>query len=390
MWAAGLIAFVGFVSVALLTHWSGVRLGGVVVVPLLAVYTLVNAWALPLFAVSVLVAYAVGALLEERTLVFGHPLVFLYALAGAVVPMVALALLSLTSTPSIPFRELALFGSILPGITAYNVRALPAGRRWLDAQMSVGLFSLLLVLGALLVSPETASRFGTLTPRVLFAPGADIAELRDATVSLVGSRPAIPRAVVLLPFAFGVGLVAYLRQRLGLHLGLVALPLVAVFTYYDLVVLALFLAVLAVTYGFETALHRQTLVYGRVLLGAGLAVAVLVTVVGGAALPIQRGTSALFAGILAGFGAHNLHLTARQNLSLHLSTTAAVFALSLGVVVAVVPFVEADPAWRQSRFALAVAAGLLLTGAAVARAVLAQQRAHEDRLLSAVSGGDQP
>lgn len=388
MWAAALLLSVGFALVALLTHWSGVRLGGVVVVPLVALYTLINAWALPLFVVSFLVAYVMAGVIERRTLVFGYPLSLLLAFLGAVVPMLVLAVLSLSTTPDVQFRELALFGSILPGISAHNLRALSPKRRLLDIQMSVGLGSLLLVVGALLVSPENAARFGTLTPRVLFGPGADIAQFRAAVVPLTGPYPTVPRAIVLLPFAIGIGFVAVLHQRLGLHLGVVALPLLAIFTYYEPLTFGLFLAVLLATYVFETVVNRQTLVYGRVLLGFGLAVAVLLAVVGTLALPVQRGTSALFTAVLAGFGAHNLHRTSRRDWTLHVSTTAVVFALSLGSVALVVPFTGGDPVWRQSGFAIAVVVLLLLVGGGIARSVLVQSRAAEQRLLSNVSGGD--
>lgn len=57
MLIAVLLAVIGITSIIILTQLFGYRLGGVIVVPVLAVYTCKNFLMLPLFLVGSIVAY---------------------------------------------------------------------------------------------------------------------------------------------------------------------------------------------------------------------------------------------------------------------------------------------------------------------------------------------
>ena len=78
----GLIIGVGAAQLASL------RLGGVIVVPLVSVYLLRSFATFPVFVASVAAAYASLRAIENRVLLYGRPLFVVSVLIGALVPVV--------------------------------------------------------------------------------------------------------------------------------------------------------------------------------------------------------------------------------------------------------------------------------------------------------------
>lgn len=91
----------------------GWRLGGVLVLPLILVYGLVDARILAAFAVATLLAYLTGTVLHRTTLVYGRRLLYIYMVVGLLSAAVAIQLLG------VDIAGVAL--AVLPGLFAFNV-----------------------------------------------------------------------------------------------------------------------------------------------------------------------------------------------------------------------------------------------------------------------------
>ncbi len=138
-----LITILGLAASTALVYHTDLRLSGVVVVPLLAIYTLFSAVTLPLFIVSTAVAVAVLAIITSRTLIHGRPLFLLALAAGAIVPLTGTLATTAFSLP----LELTFMGTILPGVAAYNYHRLDADTRFTDVAASGAVFVGLIFVG---------------------------------------------------------------------------------------------------------------------------------------------------------------------------------------------------------------------------------------------------
>jgi hypothetical protein len=91
----------------------GMRLGGVLVLPLLTAYTLFEPRLVPVFVGAAAIAYFAGKLVQRNTLVYGRRLLYTYIGLGL---LASSALIYLTG---IGVAGIAL--AVLPGIFAFNV-----------------------------------------------------------------------------------------------------------------------------------------------------------------------------------------------------------------------------------------------------------------------------
>lgn len=107
------------------------RLGGVLVLPLLVVYALFSPRILPLFFGAALLTYAAGEGIRSRTLLYGRRLLYAYLLVGLVTSAVLIHSL-LTSYHGVAF-------AVLPGIFAFNMHREPRPAR------AMGSFAAILV-----------------------------------------------------------------------------------------------------------------------------------------------------------------------------------------------------------------------------------------------------
>jgi hypothetical protein len=304
MWVATVLAVVGLLGVAAITQVTGYRLGGSITVPVLAVYTLKNFLMLPVFLLSAVAAYIGLWVLRRQTLIFGRDELVAAIVIGTTVPVAAL-LLALQLGLNV--GVIAFLGSILPGLAAYNYHQIKPEHRRADLQTGLMLFGGLIALGWLLINPETARRFGTSTPPVLFSQTADIATFKDVAVALSPDPVLIPRSVIAGLFAGGFVLSERLRSRFGVRIGIIGAVLLAVYALASYWLLVLYAALALLSFTFIQVTNYLTLRYGRVLLGVTVAAALLVAILATQWLPLERGLSVFFTAILAGVTAYNAH-----------------------------------------------------------------------------------
>lgn len=146
---------------------TGLRLGGVVVLPLLLVYALVDLNAVWMFGAVSAAAFAVGHVLHERTLLYGRRLFIVFLVVGLACSALAMAALG---TPAAP-----LMLALLPGIFAFNLHREGNYTRGTSAFM----LWLGLILGAVSFVSWTLDNLAGTVPALVI-------ELRPASVTLHG------------------------------------------------------------------------------------------------------------------------------------------------------------------------------------------------------------
>lgn len=332
MLVAAVVTALGFAAVAVATRRYGVRLGGTVVVGVLATYTLKDFSTLPLFVSSTAAAYATLWYVKRHTLLYGRDEFVVALLAGSLLPTAVFLLLPFVPGGSpVGIGEPIIVGSLLSGIAAFNFHQVRADYRRRDLAGTAGLYAGLLLGGALLVSPST--RFlADHTSLMLFAHTSDIAVLRGAVVEGYVDPGFVARPFVVGIFVLTLGASEQVRKRFGLRVGTVALGLMAIYTVSTWRLLALYLVAAAVVFATVTLVHRAYLVYGRALLGTAATVGVLLSVPLSVAFDVSAGISPLFAGILAGVLGYYLHYTPPRE---RRRKVALVVAIYVGLVVAV-------------------------------------------------------
>lgn len=104
----------GYVLVGLWAYERfGVRLGGVLALPLVAIYGLIVPWAVEIFALAALVAFAAGELLHRHTLLYGRRLFAAH--------IVASVLASYAGAQILGADLQGFLLPVLPGVFAFNL-----------------------------------------------------------------------------------------------------------------------------------------------------------------------------------------------------------------------------------------------------------------------------
>lgn len=310
MIGAAAITILGLVIGSVITQATGYRLGGVIVVPLLAVYTLYSFAALPLFLVSGVVAYYLVGGIRSYTLIHGRQLLLTSLVVGSTVPIASFALFEIWNVFGSAV-EIAFFGAILPGIAAYNYHKLDPEERRADMLYSGGLLIGLIAFGASIVNPTFATQLDTGLASVLFAPSSDIAQLRHSVRGTPGTAAVLGQMWMLVLLGTGLVLSEWANSRWGVRLGgLVAMPLLVALSLSNNWALGVYIVALAVVYATITLVNAGTLVYGRALLSAGLIAAMTVGALVALFAPVVTGFTLYFVVLLAGVGAYNFHRVA--------------------------------------------------------------------------------
>lgn len=329
---AALLLLIGLLAGITATQMWDLRLSGVVVIPLFAVYTLYELSSLPVLLVSVLVAYWGIDLVTSRTLLYGRRLLYVAILVGAIVPLLVAVTTSVFTNTAYSIEMHAL-GSVLPGIAAYNLYRVDAERRIDDVVASMATYLSLIAIGVAFVSETTLSVLGDSTAPVLFAASADVAQFRGAAIPLqtaeVSIDPAAGAVVVFLGFLAAMWASEVWNIRL---LGIIALPLLAIFTIAEPRILLVYLALGGVTYAAIEGIHRQTLLYGRVLLSLAIVTSILLAVGLATTTLITSGQFLLFTAVLAGIGAYNLHRLSETERNQSIGLSAGVYVVFVGIV----------------------------------------------------------
>lgn len=322
-----LVTIMGLLAGLILVQRTGLRLGGVLVVPLLAVYTLYAFSALPLFLLSTTFTYIVVGVIRKRTLIHGRQLLLACLAVGAVLPV--LSALSFSYGASVEDSlSVAFFGTIIPGMAAYNFHSLDRGERLRDLTLSLGLLVGLLAFGALLVTPSLIDRLPPALTSMLFTPASDIAQLQNAIRGNVPQTTSISQEFSFVLVGTGVILSEAAKARWGVRTGgLIAVPLLVSFSLSSGWVLPIYIGGVAVSYAILRLANFLTLLYGRALLTVTLIAAFVYALMVVVFTSTITGFLLYFTCLLAGIGAYNFHVVAPPERSNAFAVAGALFGV---------------------------------------------------------------
>ena len=117
--AAVLTMLFGFMLGYALYEWKRYRLGGIIAVPLIVVYTMENWIALPVIIVAIILCFIAANVISSNTLLDGLRLTYKMLMFSIIVTFI-IAWLVLMVYPE-PIPSLVIF-SLFPGLIAYNIR----------------------------------------------------------------------------------------------------------------------------------------------------------------------------------------------------------------------------------------------------------------------------
>lgn len=325
MLVAIILAVIGILSVISITQVLGYRLGGVIVVPIMAVYTLKNFVMLPVFVVSALTAYVGLNYMKRKTMIYGRTELVASILIGSVLPVIGLFFIR---SSGVEFQNIFFIGSVLPGLAAYNYQHIKPQYRLKDLLTAVGLFLALLGIGWALISPDLSRSIGYLTPPILFSQTSDIAILRGAAVDLPPVPTIMDRMSTIAVFTVSLVLSEIVRAKYGIRIGIVSMGMLAIFALANKWFVLIYLVNLLVAYFAIDRVQNATLLYGRNLIGLGVLASLALTLPEVLMLPIVRG-SAFFIGIIAGLNGYNLHVTPPAERKVFLPLQLSIFVPAL-------------------------------------------------------------
>lgn len=326
------VLILGLLGGIVAAQLRGLRMGGVVIVPLFAVYTLRTFGTFPVLVMSVIGGYVSVAVVKRRLFLYGRSLFVLSIVTSGLVPLVVYAFTHMGFGPVSAVDELGFIGGILPGIAVYNFHRLSPEERVLDAVWSLALLLLLVVVGIGLVIAVGLTPLATVAPPVLLGPDSDIARAFGLVVEGTTHPVLLPFPTELGLIGLGLGLSHVARQRLGLRLGgLIVVPLVVLFAFRNGLLLPLYVVATVVAYVGIQLLHSWTLLYGRVLLSMGVVFGISAIVSLVPSLSFANGLLPFFTGILGGVSAYNYHALGAPERRPSVLVTAGVFAMLAGV-----------------------------------------------------------
>ncbi|MFC7075396.1 poly-gamma-glutamate biosynthesis protein PgsC/CapC [Haloarcula halophila] len=332
MLIATTVMLVGLVIGVGAAQLAGLRLGGVIVVPLVSVYLLRSFATFPVFLASVGAAYVSLRVIKNRVLLYGRPVFVVSVLIGALVPVLVFEFLAIAAGIDIGLTQVEFVGSVLPGIAAYNYHRIDAEKRVLDMVWSLATVLLLTVVGIGLVILVGLSPLAGALPPLLLGPNSDIAVAFD----LVVDRPNLPvlASDTLAVSLLSVGLLVSeaLRSRYGLRIGgVIVVPLIVLIAFRNGWMLPLWIGTAATAYLAVQFVHWWTLLYGRVVLGLGVIVGLLGSISAVTVVPVQHGLLPFFVGILGGVTGYNLHVVPPAERRANLFVTGGVFVTVVAI-----------------------------------------------------------
>ncbi|GAB7012277.1 poly-gamma-glutamate biosynthesis protein PgsC/CapC [Halolamina salina] len=327
MIAASLVMIAGLGIVAFLSQAYGYRLGGVMVVPLLVIYTLREPLSPVIFVSGTAAAWCALWALREYTLNYGRRL-FLAAVGVGAIATVAVGFVVSQLLPArLPFENAEVIASIFPGVTAYNLMRLAPENRRADLLAMAGCYAGLVAVGAL--SLVILARVGSPTPPVLALPTSDFVDWIGIDSRGTAHPPVTPNWLSVSLLLVDVAIYEGFRKRYDHRLaGIIIVPLLAVFSVRYGPAIAVYVIGATAVFFLLSYVHWVTLLYGRVLLALSLALGVLYVLVIGVLRPVSApGITLFFVGLFVGIGAYNLHRVTPANRRAHIRISAALFAM---------------------------------------------------------------
>lgn len=336
MLVATLIMVVGISVVALVSQRQGYRMGGVMVVPLVVIYTIREPFSPLIFVLGAAAAWASLWAVREYTLTHGRRVFLVAVVTGALATVVVAFVVSRYVPARLPFENAEMVASIFPGIAAYNFMRLDPADRPNDALAMCLVFAVLLVLGvAALFAFESRP---AVTPPVLALPTSDLLDWLGIRPQGSPMRRLTPRWLSVSLLVVDVVIYEWFRKRYDLRLaGIIVIPLLAIFSVRLASTVVVYALGATATFALVSAVHWITLLYGRVLLGIALVCGLLYVLALGLWLPLSLpGLTLFFVGLFVGVSAYNLHRVAPRNRSATIRVSAGLFVLFYAVLVVVV------------------------------------------------------
>lgn len=158
------VVFAGALAVEAARARYGLRLGGVVAVPMVAVLSLTNAWVLSIYLPGVVVLFVATTLMHRLTLLYGRALLSmtLTMSMGYALVVIALGLVLGTELPVTDFQ--LYFTALFAGAGAYTLYLTSPADRPATVTLSGALFVIILVGCRTLVTPPARGLYADLTP----------------------------------------------------------------------------------------------------------------------------------------------------------------------------------------------------------------------------------
>ena len=327
---------VGLATGAVLSHRAGYRLGGVMVLPLLAIYTFREPLSPIIFVVGAVTAW--GALwgIREFTLNHGRRVFLIAIFTGACGTVLAGYAMDAFTLARLSFDDAEIVASIFPGIAAYNVMRLDREDRPVDVVAMVAAFAGLLLLGAGVLVFFQGRAFPT--PPVLTSPSSDILRWLGAEPSGGAMTPVTPNWLSLSLLVVDVVVYEWIRKRYDLRLvGIIVVPLLAVFSVRLEYTAAIFAIGVTAVFTLLTVIHWVSLLYGRVLLACSLVCGSLYALAIGVVIPYEvPGTLLFFVGLFVGIASYNLYYVSPSLRSASLRISVGLFVVFYAVLALVV------------------------------------------------------
>jgi len=361
MLVATTLMILGLLGGIIAAQLRGLRLGGVIIVPLFAIYALRSFGSIPVLVLSVIAAYVSLWYIKQRLFLYGRSLFIVSVVIGALVPLLVFEFLVLGYGPQSGLSGIEFIGSVLPGIAAYNLHRLSAEKRVMDAVWSLTLLLFLIVVGIGLVIFVGLTPLAGYLPTVLLGPRSDIAVAFGLQIDHAALPFVLSRVEALTLITTGLLLSEAIRFRWGLHIGgLIVLPLLVMFSVRNSWLLGLFVATTVVSYVSVQLFHWWMLVYGRVLLSMGIIVGLLTTISVSRQLPVEHGLLPFFVAILAGVTAYNMHVMSPRERPACSIVTAGAFVGMFGVTRLLVTPLEAGLLREVTLVHVGLGTGILL------------------------------
>lgn len=108
----------GFILGYYLYEIKRFRLGGVIAVPLIVIYTIQNYLIFPIFVVSIVLCYFISGYIAEKTLIYGRRLLYLFLMISIIITY--LIVIGVDLFYPIEIEEFAIF-TIFPGLISFNM-----------------------------------------------------------------------------------------------------------------------------------------------------------------------------------------------------------------------------------------------------------------------------
>jgi hypothetical protein len=331
---------VGIATVAVLSHRKGYRLGGVMVLPLVAIYTFREPFSPLIFVVGTAAAWVALWAVREYTLHHGRRVFLIAVLTGACATTLAAYVIAFHTPAHLPFDDAEVVASIFPGVAAYNLMRLDPEDRVVDACVMVAVFAGLMLLG--IAGLFFFEGRPTPTPPILALPTSDLItwlgiESRSEPITQI-----TPEWLSISLLVMDVLIYESIRKRYDLRLaGIILIPLLAVFSVRLEYIAALFAIGATVVFVLLAFVHWLSLLYGRVLLGIALIVSTLYALAIGVYVDGEiPGITLYFLGLFVGVAAYNLHRVSPTLRSASLRISAGLFAAFYAVLIL---FVDIPP-----------------------------------------------